>query len=104
MVEAMRNNRAIVVATCTIQIHLHGVQSLKQKRSVVKSILARLPQQFNLAVAEVDYHDIWQSSLIGLATVGNDPGYLHGLLEKAVEWICDNRPDIEVVQYAIDFR
>lgn len=100
----MRTNRTILVAACTIQLHLPGVQSLKQKRSTLKSILARLPQQFNVAAAEVDYHDLWQSSVIGLVTVGNDSGYLHGLLEKAVEWIGENRPDVMVVQYAIEFR
>jgi uncharacterized protein len=92
------------VATCVITLQLYGVQSLKGKRQVVKSVLARLPKQFNVAVAEVDCHDTWQTAVIGLVTVGNDAGYLHGLLEKAIEWVQQERPDTFVEAYNIEFR
>lgn len=94
----------MLVATCTVQLRLEGVYSLKDKRRILKSILARLPQQFNLAVAEVDYQDVWQTAVIGLVTVGTDAGYLHGLLEKAVNWIEDVRPDVPIDDYTIEFR
>jgi uncharacterized protein YlxP (DUF503 family) len=94
----------MVVATCVITLGLYGAHSLKEKRQVLKSILARLPRQFNVAAAEVDHHDVWQTAVIGLATVGNDADYLHGLLEKAVVWIEDNRPDARLEQYSIEFR
>jgi hypothetical protein len=41
--------------------------------------------------------------VIGLVTVGNDTGYLHGLLEKAVAWIEENRPDAPIADYYIEF-
>ena len=94
----------MLVATCVIKIHLNGVYSLKEKRRIVKSLVSRLPQQFNVAVAEVDYQDVWQTAVIGLVTIGNDAAYLHGLLEKAVSWIAQNRPDIPIEEYAIEFR
>ena len=47
----------MVVATCVISLVLGGVQSLKEKRSILRSIIARLRQEFNLSVAEVDNHD-----------------------------------------------
>lgn len=90
------------VATCVITLQLYGSDSLKAKRRVLKPILSRLTRQFNVAVAEVDYHDSWQTSQIALVTVGNDAGYLHGLLEKTVTWIEDNRPDITIDQYNIE--
>ena len=93
----------MVIAACTIQLQLHGIHSLKQKRSVIKPILSRLPKQFNLAVAEVDYQDVWQSSMLGLVTVGNDVGYLHRMMEKAVEWI-EDRFDVEIIDYSIEMR
>lgn len=68
----------------------------------MKYILARLPRQFNVAVAEVGYQDIWQTAVIGLVTVGNDAGYLHSMLEKAVSWIEENRPDVFVEHYSIE--
>jgi hypothetical protein len=93
----------MVIATCVIKLSLGGVYSLKEKRRIVKSILTRLPRQFNVATAEVDYHDVWQTAVIGLVTVGNDTGYLHGLLEKAVAWIEENRPDAPIADYYIEF-
>jgi uncharacterized protein YlxP (DUF503 family) len=94
----------MVVVTCTIQLRLEGVYSLKDKRRIVKSVLARLPNQFNLAVAEVDCHDTWQTAVIGLVSVGNDAGYLHGMMEKAVTWIERARPDVPIDDYSIEFR
>jgi len=90
------------IATCVITLQLFGTDSLKAKRSILKSLIARLPKQFNVAIAEVDHHDSWHTAVIALATVGNDPGYVHGLMEKAVAWIEQNRPDIVIEQYSIE--
>lgn len=94
----------MLVATCIVELSLNGVYSLKDKRSIVKSILTRLPKQFNVATAEIEHHDVWQTAVIGLVTVGNDAGYLHGLLEKAVTWIEQSRPDAPIMTYSIEFR
>ena len=94
----------MVVATCVIKLNLHGSRSLKDKRRILKSILSRLQRSFNLAVAEVDSQDIWQTAVIGIVSVGNDSGHLHGMMEKAVRWIKDNRPDIPIEEYQIEFR
>lgn len=91
------------VATCVITLQFYGVDSLKAKRRILKSLLSRLPRQFNVAVAEIDCHDTWQTSVICMVTVGNDPGYLHGLLEKAVTWIEDNRQDTVIERYSIEY-
>ena len=92
------------VATCTIELSLYGVDSLKGKRQILKSILSRLPRQFNVAVAEVDHQDVWQSAVICLVTVGNDAGRLHSTLEHAVAWIERQRPDAPIADYTIEFR
>ncbi|MCA9933129.1 MAG: DUF503 domain-containing protein [Ardenticatenaceae bacterium] len=94
----------MLVATCVIKLSLDGVYSLKDKRSIVKFIVNRLPKQFNVATAEIDHHDVWQTAVIGLVTIGNDAGYLHGLLEKAVAWIEQSRPDAPIEAYSIEFR
>jgi uncharacterized protein YlxP (DUF503 family) len=91
------------VAICVIKLHLEGVYSLKEKRRILKSILVRLPRQFNVATAEIDHHDVWQTAVIGLVTIGNDAAYLQGLLEKTVTWIETTRPDIPIDEYSIQF-
>lgn len=95
---------AVHVATCIIELNLGGVQSLKEKRRIIKPILSRLPRQFNIAVAEVDRQDSWHTAVIGLVTMGNDAAYLHGLLEKSVAWLEKTRPDIPIEGYFIEFR
>jgi hypothetical protein len=94
----------MIVATCVIKLQLDGVSSLKEKRSILKSVLKRLTNQFNVAAAEVDCQDVWQTAVIGLAAVGNDSAYLHGLMEKAVDWIETQRPDVPIESYSIEFR
>lgn len=94
----------MLVATCVVKLHCSGVFSLKEKRRIVKSILSRLPNQFNVAAAEIDHQDVWQTAVIALVTVGTDAGYLHGLLEQAVAWIESTRPDVPIDDYAIEFR
>lgn len=92
------------IASCTITLQLYNVNSLKGKRRILKSILARLPKQFNVAAAEIDHHDIWQTAVIALVSVGNDAAYLHGMMEKAILWLEENRPDAVIQQYRIEFR
>lgn len=91
------------IATLTIKLHLEGVTSLKEKRRILKSILTRLPRHFNVATAELDHHDVWQSSIIGIVTIGNDAAYLHSVLEKVVNWIESTRPDVPIDSYSIEF-
>lgn len=92
----------MVIAVCTIQLHLAGNDSLKGKRSRLKPVLVRLRREFNISAAEVDHHDFWQSATIALAAVGTDSGYLHGLMEKCVSWI-ENCPfDVQLVDYQME--
>lgn len=92
------------VATCTIVLDLEGVRSLKEKRHILKSILAHLHQEFNVSAAEIEAHDYWQTAVIGLASVGNDQRHLHSVLQKAVDWIETQRPDAPINSYRIEFR
>ena len=93
----------MVVAVCVIRLSIYGARSLKEKRQIVKSILARLPRQFNVAVAEVDYQDVWQTAEIAVVTVGNSSGHIHGRLEKVVAFIEQQRPDVPIDDYQIEF-
>lgn len=85
-----------------MELHLPGNGSLKGKRSRLKPLLNRMRREFNLATAEVDLHDVWQSSVVGLVTVSNDPGRVHAVLERAVRWIEVHHPDLQVVDWGIE--
>lgn len=94
----------MLIATCQIELSLGGVSSLKEKRRVLKSVIGRISNRFNVSVAEIDHHDVWQSAALALAAVGNEAGYLQSALETVVSWIDDNRPDVLIVAYRIEFR
>ncbi len=94
----------MIIGACTLRLHLPGVLSLKEKRGRLKPLLARLPKEFNLAAAETDLHDVWQSAEIGLVTVSNDAGLVQSLLEKSVRWVEHHSPDVEVQDYRIELR
>lgn len=92
----------MVVGVCTIYLELPGNGSLKGKRRVLKSLMARLRREFNVSVAEVGENDLWQSAALGVATVSNDPAYAHGLLSRVVEWIEKQRLDVTLSDYEIE--
>lgn len=92
----------MVIGVCTVVLEIPASQSLKAKRRVLKSILAKVRNQFNVSIAEVDANDAWQSAVIGIACVSNDASRVHGILTKIVESITNSRFDADVVDYQIE--
>jgi len=90
------------VGVCTIELRLPGNDSLKGKRRIIKSIIARVGQQFNVSIAEVESQDTWQRAVLGVSGVSSSAEYVHGQMERVVEWIETNRPDVEVLEYYIE--
>lgn len=92
------------VGACRIRLHLPGSQSLKDKRQVVKSVLARVRAQFEVAAAEVDDLDSWQLATLGLACATNDARHAQDVLEHAARYIEESRPDIEITDVEIEVQ
>ncbi len=79
-------------------LHLHlPSHSLKGKRGIVKSILARARNSFNVAAAEVDLRDVPGSAVLAFVTVNDSRGHARRLLEQLEEWVVKERPDVEIV-------
>jgi uncharacterized protein YlxP (DUF503 family) len=92
----------MVIGLCTIELHLPGAHSLKDKRSVLKSVSRRIRNEFNVSIAEVGEQDAWHSAVFGVVTVSNDAAYVHGLLTQVVNWIERTRLDVDLVDYQIE--
>lgn len=92
----------MIIGACIVELYLPGSASLKEKRSSLKSLIFRLRKEFNVATAEVGHHDVWQSAQIALISVSTDSGHLKALLERAVRWIEQHRPDLDVVDWSIE--
>lgn len=92
----------MIIGICTIQLYLPGNSSLKGKRQVIKSVVARLRREFNIAIAEVGNQDSWRQATLGVACVSTSTDHAHGLLTHVVNWIETNRPDVPLVEFHIE--
>ena len=57
------------VGLLTLELQISDAHSLKDKRQIVRSLKERLRRHFNVAVAELEYQDVWQRSIIGVVTL-----------------------------------
>jgi uncharacterized protein YlxP (DUF503 family) len=79
----------MVVGVCHITFIIHDNRSLKGKRQVLKSITERVKNRFNVSVAEVGSHDVWQRAEIGVCAMGNDRAFINSVLDKVIDFIED---------------
>jgi uncharacterized protein YlxP (DUF503 family) len=94
----------VVIGACRVRLYLPGCASLKEKRGLLKPLLARLHREFNIAAAEVDLNDVWQSAELALVAVGNEAGHVESELQHIVAWIEHNRPEVEIAAAQFELR
>ena len=88
--------KLMIVGVSEITLHLPGCHSLKEKRQIIKSLIARVRNQFEVAIAEVDEHDRWQIAKIGVSCVSNSSQHADEVLAHIRRFIEETRPDILV--------
>jgi uncharacterized protein len=79
----------MVVGVCRLTLAIPENADLKGKRSVVKRVIARTRQQFNIAMAEVDDLDEWGSAVLGFAVVANDHRFVNQVVDKVIAHVQD---------------
>jgi len=72
----------MVVGVGAITFRLHDCHSLKEKRRVVKTVIAQLRNNFNASVAEVADNDVHQQAVVGFALAGNDKAVINSKIDK----------------------
>ena len=92
----------MTVGLCRVWLRLPENQSLKGKRQVLKSLIARIHNRFNVSAAEVGDHDRWQMASLGISCVTTSADHAHQVLSKVVAFIHNERPDAEIVDYQIE--
>jgi len=81
-----------------LEVHLSlQSSSLKEKRGIVKSILGRARNRFNVSCAEIDRQDNPRLAILAFVTVSPDKGFARRALEKVEDWIYENWPDVEII-------
>jgi uncharacterized protein YlxP (DUF503 family) len=77
----------MIVGVLTAQLHLHGINSLKEKRSIVKSLLGRLKSRFNISIAEVDHQDQKASAVMGISLISNDTRFINKQFDSIIDFM-----------------
>ena len=85
------------IGACRLTFHLPGNDSLKGKRQVSRSLISRLRQRYNLAVAEVDGIDQHQRLVIGFTCVSNERRHANEMIDSAVKFVRGQHVDAELM-------
>lgn len=88
----------MVVGALLLRLLLPNSNSLKDKRQVVKSLQKRLAQEFGVSVAEVGDPESWRLADLGVAFVTNQVSFAEQVLDAAVRYVEETRPDLEVLE------
>jgi len=87
----------MVIGICTCEIFIYETNSLKEKRSIIKSIIHKSKNRFNISIAEVGENDKWQKSIIGFSTVSNDNKIVDETIEKVIKFF-EGYSEIEIIK------
>ena len=77
----------MTVGVALVTFRLHEIHSLKEKRKIVKSLIEKSRNRFNVAIAEVADQDVHQKAAIGVAVIGNDGPVLNSLLDRIIDFM-----------------
>ena len=84
----------MMIGVCELTLHLPECHSLKEKRQVIKSVMARVRNQFEVSIAEVEDQDVWQSARLGVSCVSNSTRHASEILDHVKRYIEESRPDL----------
>ncbi len=85
----------MIIGSCEIELALFGVNSLKEKRQIIKSLIGRIQSRFNVSIAEVCLNDVWRSSKIGFACVTSSTKHADQIINNVIKFVeRDNRVEI----------
>jgi uncharacterized protein YlxP (DUF503 family) len=90
------------VGVCKINLRIPENESLKGKRHVLQSIIARVRDKFHVAVAEVENGDMWQIATIGVCCVSNNPRLTNEMMSRIIDFVVTSRFDVEVLDYEME--
>ena len=80
----------MIIGTCTVTLRISWASSLKEKRMVIKSLMDRMKNKFNISVAEVEEQDNHRIAVIGFVCVTNETSHANSIIDNVVNYIEDN--------------
>ena len=92
----------MVIGVLTVELDIGGAHSLKEKRTVLNRVKDRVRQKFNVSIAEIEAHDVWNLAHLGVAVVSNEQRFANQVLSKVIDHI-DTIRDCSLADYSIEF-
>ncbi len=86
----------MIVGLLTLDLHIPEANSLKSKRRVIKSLIEKIKNKFNVSISEVDMQNLWQRSVIGIAYVSNETVMINRVFEK-IRTQVNNTHSVELI-------
>ena len=83
----------MIVGVCHVMVQIPGARSLKDKRGVVKSLIARVSGRFNVSIAEVDHLDVYHTAGVGICCVSNSAQHADEVIQHVIRFVEDNLQD-----------
>lgn len=83
-----------MIVYAEVECIIYHSHSLKQKRSVLKRLIAKIRKDFNVSISEIDYQDLWQRTKIGIAIVANERKYAEKVMQEVFK-LLDHDPALE---------
>jgi len=93
----------MIVAAATVKLYAPWVHSLKEKRMVVKSLIAKTRNKFNISIAEVDEQDTHQTIILGFACVAGNASHADSVIESVLGFI-EMNTDAEIIEIRRELR
>jgi hypothetical protein len=91
----------MVVGVGIIDIYIFNSRSLKEKRGVLRRVMKRTQNRFNISIAEIGNNDNWKRGRVGFSVVGNDTGYINSKMDNILKFI-DNLELAELVSSKVE--
>lgn len=92
----------MLIGTLLVEVHIPQSGSLKEKRTVIKSMIQRIQNRFNVSIAEINNKDLWQRATVGVAMVGDNRAYLERKMQLLINFM-DDDPRWEVIKVEADW-
>lgn len=77
----------MIIGSCSITLRISAARSLKEKRRIIKSIIERIRNRYNVSISEVGYLESWQLAQLGIAFVSNNMVYIEQIMDNIISFI-----------------
>ncbi len=91
----------MVIGICRIELSIPNSFSLKDKRRVLKSIITRTRNKFNVSISEIEENESWQRAVLGISSISNDSHYTNKVLNEVINYM-ERDKEFIILDYSIE--